>query len=261
MPRPDQRIWGTEPIPRLNTVFQYARRAVRGRRGPTLEVGCGAGRFLRALRRVEPGLNLFGCDLNLAALRAARAARAAGPGAYVAADAQRLPFSDGQFATLLVFDVIEHLPCPGQALRELRRVARPGALLHLLVPCEGEPGTLHWLLWKLGRGHRLKERQAGHIQRFRQADVLRLLPEAGFQVESVAHSMHWSGQVVDHLLYLREEPAIARRPFLRGLVKGLVLWLKPWAYLHSRLLSQWAPGAVNLHVTARAREVRSQNSE
>ena len=49
-------------------------------------------------------------------------------------DAQRLPFADGTIDTVLLLDVLEHLPFPDKALASIVRVLRGGGHLILQVP-------------------------------------------------------------------------------------------------------------------------------
>jgi len=55
----------------------------------------------------------------------------------VVCSALDLPFSDEQFDTVVSTEVLEHVPDPLQALREMRRVLRPGGFLVLSAP-------MHW---------------------------------------------------------------------------------------------------------------------
>lgn len=48
--------------------------------------------------------------------------------------ASALPFTDGAFDTLLSSDVLEHLPDPVSAFKEMARVLRPGGMLLLNTP-------------------------------------------------------------------------------------------------------------------------------
>jgi SAM-dependent methyltransferase len=50
---------------------------------------------------------------------------------FVAGSATALPFSDNTFDTIWTIWVLEHVPNPEQALREIRRVAKDGSLLFL----------------------------------------------------------------------------------------------------------------------------------
>ncbi len=50
---------------------------------------------------------------------------------FVQADARAMPFADGEFDAIWTIWVLEHVPNPEQALREMRRVLKPGGLLYL----------------------------------------------------------------------------------------------------------------------------------
>ena len=97
-----------------------------------LDVGCGAGRHLRALRQF--GLNAFGVDLSAVLIRDARLT-----GLNVArADMRRLPFRDHTFNLVTCFftsfgyfaTVEEDMA----VLAEFRRLARPSGFLFLDLP-------------------------------------------------------------------------------------------------------------------------------
>lgn len=244
------RIWGNQGLSRWNTALRRAQAEVGSRGGRVLEVGCGAGRFMRALKGDNPKAAFFGCDLDI---RALAVGRSQGDGVrYVGGDLHALPYQDGQFGTVLLFDVLEHLQKPRRALGEVHRVLEAGGLLHALVPCEGQPGSLHWLLGILRLGGDLKERHSGHVQRFTRRGLLRLLRESGFRVERVTYSMHPLGQVRDVLSYVEREHWFRRWRRGKGLYRGMERLLWGAAYLESNLLLKEVPlGAVALHVTAK----------
>jgi ubiquinone/menaquinone biosynthesis C-methylase UbiE len=92
-----------------------------------LEVGCGEGIVLATLATRLPGTRFDGLELDETALEQARVRC---PGAtLVRGDACELPFGDQSFDLVVCLEVLEHLPEPVRALRELRRVARGGCLL------------------------------------------------------------------------------------------------------------------------------------
>jgi len=91
-----------------------------------LDVGCGRGEALRHCARL--GAAAYGIDYAAAAVAMSRQALADGEAAGLCqADAKWLPFADGVFDRVLLFDIVEHLhPWElDQALQEVRRVLRP----------------------------------------------------------------------------------------------------------------------------------------
>ncbi|MBI5799314.1 MAG: methyltransferase domain-containing protein [Verrucomicrobia bacterium] len=114
-----------------------------------LEVGCGVGAELQILRRRLPQLHLTGLDFSESQLARARellrAELAAGAMELHAGSAYELPFADASFDGVCLIWVLEHLAEPARALREARRVLRPGgtlsvtevfnAGLHIEPPC------------------------------------------------------------------------------------------------------------------------------
>jgi ubiquinone/menaquinone biosynthesis C-methylase UbiE len=95
-----------------------------GRAAQLLEVGTGTGRI--AIPLLERGANLFGCDLSSKMLARQRAKR---PAARLAqADATALPYGDAQFDAVLTIHLLHLVGDWRTALREIRRVLRPGGL-------------------------------------------------------------------------------------------------------------------------------------
>jgi ubiquinone/menaquinone biosynthesis C-methylase UbiE len=97
-----------------------------GARGRTLDLGTGTGRNLSLL----PGTPAVGVDPHLWNLRHAR--RRVGAATLVAARAEALPFRDGSFETVISGLVLCSVDEPAAALREVRRVLRPGGTVRLL---------------------------------------------------------------------------------------------------------------------------------
>src|SRR3954470_8346559 len=99
-----------------------------------LDLGCGAGRFLGALR--DAGADPVGVELAAAA--AARA-RENVPGADVrlVAEDGSLPLGHGEVDLVWCSEVLEHVPDAGHLLLEARRVLRRGGRLLLTVPFHG----------------------------------------------------------------------------------------------------------------------------
>jgi ubiquinone/menaquinone biosynthesis C-methylase UbiE len=114
---------------------------VRERIGPVqgscvLEVACGRGGFVRELARA--GAHVTGCDFSMAALLVGqsklRPMNGTARSTFVQGDAQSLPFASESFDIVVSCETIEHIPDVHSALREMWRVARPGAKLFLTTP-------------------------------------------------------------------------------------------------------------------------------
>jgi SAM-dependent methyltransferase len=169
--------------------------ALRPVRGAVLELGCGAGQYLRALRTRRPDLDVHGVDLDSAAVKEAQTV----PGADCRqADAAQLPYPEGRFAAVVGFDILEHVARPERVLAEAARVLSPGGLLHLYVPCEGNPGTVY-----VRRGHGLKARWGGHVQQFTTERLLELVQAAGFTLLEIRHADYGLTQRLDYAFFRR----------------------------------------------------------
>jgi SAM-dependent methyltransferase len=86
-----------------------------------LDVGCGNGAYLRALR--DRGVDAIGCDLSLGMLRAAASHRGLVNGSVTA-----LPVATAQFDVVLAPLMLYHVDDREAAAHELRRVLRPGGV-------------------------------------------------------------------------------------------------------------------------------------
>jgi SAM-dependent methyltransferase len=94
-----------------------------------LDAGCGTGRNLAELQ--PTAAELHGVDR---AAEAVQFCRQRGLDGVQQSELDHLPFDDGAFDLLLATDVVEHLDDDAGALRELKRVAAPGARLLVTVP-------------------------------------------------------------------------------------------------------------------------------
>ena len=100
-----------------------------------VDVGCGTGPLFPLLR--QRGLVPVGVETNADAARQA-AARPGGTALQVGA-APRLPFRSAVVGGIVAQHLIEHLADPDAAVRDWRRVLRPGGRVVILTPNRDHP--------------------------------------------------------------------------------------------------------------------------
>lgn len=86
-------------------------------RGTVLDAGCGPGTYVQRLQRARPDLGVLALDLS------------AGMQPDVVGDVQALPLADASVGAGLAMHMLYHVPDIPMAIRELRRVIRPGGIL------------------------------------------------------------------------------------------------------------------------------------
>ncbi|MGQ9474987.1 MAG: methyltransferase domain-containing protein [Actinomycetota bacterium] len=160
-----------------------------------LETGCGLGND--GLELLRAGYRLVETDVSPGQLAEARRLHyQSGFGErslHLLADASRLPFADASFDGLLMVASLHHLPDPGKALSEARRVLRPGGLLVLgTEPNDWQNRTIYpvgkvllrWiraLLRKPTESRDMVSEADRLTEGFSASALSRLLREAGFQ--------------------------------------------------------------------------------
>jgi 2-polyprenyl-3-methyl-5-hydroxy-6-metoxy-1,4-benzoquinol methylase len=194
--------WGAAPLrPRpwfMNGLkLRYLLEDLAPVHGRVLDVGCGAGQVAKAVKRARPELEVFACDVSRSAIEVASTSPEGVD--FRLATAERLPFADGEFDFVWIFDVLEHVEDPESVLREVARVLKPRVGFHIVLPLEGQPRTLYRLV---GCGTRwtAKVRHGGHIQIFSAARFQAMAAQCGLPVTRTRWSYHLTLQVLD-LLY------------------------------------------------------------
>lgn len=95
--------------------------------GRVLELGCGAGTYVRLLGK--RGYGVVGLDYSLPSLSRAMTADPRRVGRYVTGGAYALPFAPASFQAVVCVGVLQVLDHPGRALDEMTRVLQPDGVL------------------------------------------------------------------------------------------------------------------------------------
>jgi len=146
-----------------------------------LDVGCGGGVFLR--RALQTGCSATGVDHSREMVRLARKTSGV---RIVLAEAERLPFANGEFTAVSSLVAFFFFPEPVRVLRELRRVLDPErgrlAIFTTSPEAKGTPAAPYPLAT---RGH------------FYSNEELAQLPlEAGFSQSRVSRTDEWAQLLV-----------------------------------------------------------------
>jgi 2-polyprenyl-3-methyl-5-hydroxy-6-metoxy-1,4-benzoquinol methylase len=96
------------------------------RTGRALDIGCGSGRFLRALR--HSGWEVAGLELNDDTATAARTVHG------LAVETALEVFADESFDLITITHVLEHIRDPHQMLVDCVRLLKPGGVIAVAVP-------------------------------------------------------------------------------------------------------------------------------
>ena len=123
---------GAEALPRAQRVLL----SLVGSGQRVLDVGCGSGFYTTQFR--DLGNKMAATDITVEGVRTV--VQTGVP--VTLSDVEKgLPFADESFDMVPFIEVVEHLLRPDLALREIRRILRPGGLLLLTTP-----NYAHWVL-------------------------------------------------------------------------------------------------------------------
>lgn len=159
-----------------------------------LELGCGAGQFIREIKSIRPEFDCYGADISQHAIAVAKQANDGV--SYDLSTENKLPYADSFFEAVLIYDVLEHVENPGLILSEVNRVLKSGGVFYCFVPCEADSLSFWNLLHKLGLKKELTKMYAGHINKFSRKSLISLVQSYSFVVKRIRYSEQVLGQLL-----------------------------------------------------------------
>ncbi|WP_456477819.1 class I SAM-dependent methyltransferase [Geoglobus ahangari] len=148
-------------------LFEVEVKTVPPPSSPSLEIGCGTGRFMQRLG-IDVGVDISARMLEIARMRGCEVALA---------DGSSLPFRSEAFSSIYLIFTLCFLDEPGKVLMEAWRVLRPGgSLVTCIVPLDSG----------LGKEYSSRNSPFYRIARFyREQEVREMLESSGFEVTEV----------------------------------------------------------------------------
>ena len=140
--------------------------------GRVLDVGCAAGFFLSVMQ--GEGWDVLGLEPS-DAIRA-RAAELLGPNHVQAGLLGQVELADDSFDLVSMWDVIEHIPDPVAAAREVRRILKPDG--RFLIETQNVNSRAAKVLGKRWQHYK----HAEHIYHFNPKTIGDILERAGFEI-------------------------------------------------------------------------------
>jgi ubiquinone/menaquinone biosynthesis C-methylase UbiE len=153
----------------------------------TLDIGCGEGHMIKYLNHQQLVRRYIGADLDKDKIGFAALRHPFCP--YLAVDVGALAFKDNTFDCIVATEILEHLPEPLSALREIKRVAKPGA--HFIISVPNEPffslgNVLRGKYWERGG------KTPDHVSFWRPSEFRRmLLQQCEIEKEYIFFTFPW----------------------------------------------------------------------
>jgi 2-polyprenyl-3-methyl-5-hydroxy-6-metoxy-1,4-benzoquinol methylase len=132
-----------------------------------LDVGCGTGQLMKEMHQFGP---VYGVDISQRAVAYCKA-RGLAP---LIATADRLPYGDETFDTIVALDVLEHLQDDRAGAKELARVLSANGTAVIAVPA-------FMFLWGI------TDEVSHHYRRYTRKEIVALVEEAGLRVRHATY--------------------------------------------------------------------------
>ncbi|MEM7171691.1 MAG: methyltransferase domain-containing protein [Pseudomonadota bacterium] len=176
-----------------------------------LDLCCGQANVSEAL--LKDGFSVVGADFSPKMLAHARQRLPLVE--FIEADAQNLPFEDEEFDAIICNFGIMHIPDQPKALREIRRVVKPGGQLIMTSWCGPDVSPVFQVFYSSVQEHgdpAVRMPDSPNFHQFANEDTARsILADTGFAIETQER--------VD-CFWLLEEPETLAEIFQQGAPRG-----------------------------------------
>lgn len=187
-----------------------------------VDLGCGDGYYLHLLSSLSLKLNLTGFDSDRVAVSHALSYLKGKKVRFIYGDLNNMPFKNNEFDKVVLSEVIEHLGNDKKTLKEINRILKPGGALLLTTSSYNFPllwDPVNWTLQHLFGVHIKSGFFSGiwnnHIRLYKLADLVKMVKDAGFEVDVAQELTSWSlpfnhylVNIVARLLYDIQLPSV-----------------------------------------------------
>lgn len=191
---------------RVQTIFEW----IPPRDGMLiLDMPCGRGFYLNMYRHVSDGVRLVGGELDWDVIQKAKRNVGGLPNLTLNnANIYALPYADNTFDAVILSEILEHVDDDVAALKEVRRVLKPGGVAAITVPNADYPfwwdpinKTLEFLFKRPIRKGMFAGLWANHVRLYRRDQLRDAVLDSGLLLEEERAFTHDSFPFIHNLVY------------------------------------------------------------
>lgn len=176
-----------------------------------LDCGCGEGFYVMVIDSLFPKVKIVGFDYDRSILKKAKKwLQKRRNITWILGDIYQIPFKDNYFDKIILSEVLEHLPDDLEALKEVKRVLKPGGTLAITVPNHNYPffwDPLNWIGEHLGLGHFSPQSGllggiwAMHLRLYYPQEIKQLAERASLKIKKIKALTHYCFPFNHNILY------------------------------------------------------------
>ncbi len=175
----------------FNSRFNQVIKALKPKKGEKiLDIGCGTGFYVKYL--INKDCKVTGTDISKIYINQAKEYAAGAK--YLVCDAANLPFDKNSFDKILMTEVIEHIPDPIDAIKEIKRVLKPGGYAVITTPNKYSPMNLAYKIKRKIRDYKFNE----HLHEYTKTEFQDILSKY-FEITDLIYSNYLIPYPFDNL--------------------------------------------------------------